>query len=399
MFNLVITNYNHKILSAVYEDKTMLEVSLEDKETSSIIGNIYVGRVESVVTNIGSAFVEFSRGLKGYYSLTDNSRHLFLNTKKNNKVCQGDLILVQVERDAVKSKAPILTSKLNLSGRYVVLSKGASGINVSGKIKNKRMNKAVKTALLPYISEDFGIIARTNCESLFMEKDGEKVLYPDDLIAETEELIREYYSIMDTAPTRTACTLIKGSRKGYLESVINARMEELKEIITDDREIYQEILSLNDNDAAGKVRLYEDPMLPLAKLYSIDSQITDALKERIWLKSGGYLVIQPTEALTVIDVNSGKFITAKYDREAGFLKVNKEAAIEIARQLRLRNYSGIIVIDFIDMKEPGYNEELLDVLNEAVSHDPVKTTVVDITRLGLVEITRKKIKKPLYEQL
>ncbi len=130
----------------------------------------------------------------------------------------------------------------------------------------------------------------------------------------------------------------------------------------------------------------------------MESQIRDALKERVWLKSGAYLVIQPMEALTVIDVNTGKFISNK-NKEEGFLKVNLEAAQEIGRQLRLRNYSGIILVDFIDMKKTESKEKLMAALHGIAAKDKVRTAVVDMTKLGLVEITRKKIKKPLHEQV
>ena len=139
-------------------------------------------------------------------------------------------------------------------------------------------------------------------------------------------------------------------------------------------------------------------MLSLNKLYSLDVRLEEALRERVWLKSGGYLIIQPTEALTVIDVNSGKSIARKKAQEH-YLKINLEAAKEIARQLRLRNLSGIIVADFIDMKSDADNQTLLQTLRESVRTDRVMVQIVDMTKLHLVEITRKKIKKPLAEQL
>lgn len=395
MYKLLFTNYNNKILSAIYEGGRMVEVSLEDKEASSIIGNIYVGRVEKVVASINAAFIEFSKGEKGYYSLEDNKEHIFLNRKNTDKVCQGDLMLVQVERDAVKTKAPILTGKLNLSGKYVVLNKNATGINISNKIKDKATTKAIKAALKSFESEDYGIVARTNCETLM----GEDGFDETELVAEITGIVTEFKRIIELSPTRTAFTLMKGNRADYLDHVINARVEDLEEIVTDDPNIYNEIKGLGDLSIIERLKFYQDDLLPLYKLYSVETQLLEALKERVWLKSGGYLVIQPTEALTVIDVNTGKFVAGKGNREAGFLKVNKEAAVEIAKQIRLRNYSGIIIVDFIDMKEPGYNQELLAVLNEAIAGDPVKTTVVDITKLGLVEMTRKKVKKPLYEQV
>lgn len=397
MIKLIITNYKKRILTATLEGNSMIEACLEE-DGSSFVGNIYVGRVEKIVKNINAAFIEVAPGLKGYYSLEENKNHLFLNRKNTGKVCEGDLLLVQVERDAVKTKAMILTSRLNLSGKYIVVNGGISGIHFSEKISGKKMKKILTEFLLPFCSEEFGMIVRTNTKELF-----ESSQNPEDamelLKKEALELTAQFQTICSQAQTRTAFTLMHGNRPAYLNSILNARTEELEEIITDDQTVWQEIQSCQDESILKKLRLYKDSLLSLSKLYRIEEQLTDALKERVWLKSGGYLVIQPTEALTVIDVNTGKCIQSKNNREEAFFKVNREAAIEIAKQLRLRNYSGIILIDFIDMKESCHNTELLELLSGMVLKDPVKTTVVDITKLGLVELTRKKIRKPLYEQL
>ena len=149
---------------------------------------------------------------------------------------------------------------------------------------------------------------------------------------------------------------------------------------------------------ADKLRFYEDKLLPLAKLYSLEKHLEDALSQRVWLKSGGYLIIQPTEALTVIDVNTGKY-DGKKRQEETFLKINMEAAKEIGRQLRVRNLSGIIVIDFISMEDKEKKQELIEYFKEVIRQDPVRTTFVDMTGLDLVEITRKKQHRPLHEQL
>ncbi|MGN0515315.1 MAG: ribonuclease E/G [Lachnospiraceae bacterium] len=395
MFSLVITVYNDKILSSVYEDGKMVEVSLENEKSSSYVGNIYVGRVENVVKNINAAFVEFSRGVKGYYSLEDNKNHIFLNKKNNDKVCQGDLMLVQVVRDAVKTKPPTLSCNIEFTGKYIALKKNGTGISISSKITGVKLKKAIKKSLSSFASEEYGIIARTNCESLY----DDDIFSDEELLNETRNIIEEYNRILQIAPTRTAFSLLNERQPDFISTVLNARVDELSEIVTDNIDVYNSIKALGDESIDEKIKLYDDKLLPLNKLYSIDTQISDALKERIWLKSGAYLVLQPTEALTVIDVNTGKCVQSKNNREEIFFKVNQEAAIEIAKQLRLRNYSGIILIDFIDMKEPSHNTELLELLSGLVLKDPVKTTVVDITRLGLVELTRKKIKKPLFEQL
>lgn len=395
MFQLLFTNYKNKILSAVFDGREMIEVSLEDKEISSVLGNIYVGRVDKLVTSINAAFVEIQPGFYGYYSLIDNTDHIFLNKKNNNNVNQGDLLLVQVERDAVKTKAPILTAALSLSGRYVVVKLGKNGVCISSKIKNKPAQKKLKELLMPFTGDNIEIIARTNCETLIDDAG----INEEPIINEAGELTERLCNIIKYAPTRKACSLMEGRESEYLLYIKNMREEYFNEIITDVPDIYNDIKNNCDLSIISKLRFYNDCMLPLIKLYGIESRISSALKDRVWLKSGGYLIIQPTEALIVIDVNTGKFTTGRGSQENGFFKVNCEAAIQIAKEIRLRNYSGIILVDFIDMKEPEHNRELMQLLSKQVEKDSVKTTVVDITRLGLVEMTRKKVKRPLYEQM
>ena len=178
-------------------------------------------------------------------------------------------------------------------------------------------------------------------------------------------------------------------------------MEGMKEILVEDRELYTRIHDYFEREQKDKLQflnLYDDPFYPMDKLYSTKTILERALKERVWLKTGGYLVIQPTEALTVIDVNSGKTVS-KAGSEEGALKVNLEAAREAARQIRLRNLSGIIIIDFINMDAEENVERLMREFRIHLAKDPIQATLVDITPLNLVEVTRKKVHKPLYEQV
>ena len=176
-------------------------------------------------------------------------------------------------------------------------------------------------------------------------------------------------------------------------------LDEVEQIVTDEEDIYQEILGFfqGKEPLASKVKLYQDSMLSLSNLYGLRHKIEDALKERVGLNSGAYLVIQPTEALTVIDVNSGKAI--KGNAKDYFKRVNLEAAEEIARQLRLRNISGICIVDFINMGSKEDEALLAQTLKEHLKADPVPAAFLDFTKLGLAEITRKKLKKPLWEQV
>ncbi len=187
----------------------------------------------------------------------------------------------------------------------------------------------------------------------------------------------------------------------FLAQIRNAYADRLGEIVTDDPALYAQIdrfLREEQPEDAQKLRLYQDDLLPLKELYGLDKAMADALAKRVWLKSGGYLVIEPTEALVAIDVNTGKYSGKRTKRET-IVKINLEAAEEIGRQLRLRELSGIVLVDFIDMEEEEDRACLLDHLRTVVQKDPVKTTVVDMTELGLVELTRKKLRRPLHEQL
>ena len=173
--------------------------------------------------------------------------------------------------------------------------------------------------------------------------------------------------------------------------------EEYSEIVTDDPELYEEMVGSEAIPAGHAVRLYEDASYPLEKLYSLATKIEGALSTRVWLKSGAYLIIEPTEALTVIDVNSGKYEAHKGEQDY-YKAINMEAAVEIAYQIRLRNLSGMILVDFINMTNPMDQEELIKEMQRLLLRDRVKTCVVDFTRLGLMEITRMKTVPPLLEQ-
>jgi ribonuclease G len=234
------------------------------------------------------------------------------------------------------------------------------------------------------------IIVRTNAENASMEQLG----------AEVEKLCSRLCAMLSHANVQSAFTRLYSGDDGCLEDVKNLRGSRLEKIITDLPEVYSTIrdyLLLNEPASVEKLELYDDPTLPLEKLYNLGGQITAALKERVWLPSGGYLVIEPTEALTVIDVNTGKFTGNRKLQKNTYMIINRQAAQEIARQLVLRNLSGIIIVDFINLESPQENKELLAYLSELLRLDPVQATVVGMTRLGLVEITRKKVKKPLHE--
>lgn len=218
--------------------------------------------------------------------------------------------------------------------------------------------------------------------------------------AEYKQLLSDYQKLAATFLFRTCYTILLPPKKFYENAINHLYQEELGEIITDDKNIYEELQQLyaGNPDILSKIRFYENDAISLGTLYSFETQIQRAISERVWMKSGAYLIIQPTEALTVIDVNSGKNTSGK-NAEEYYYKINLEAAAEISRQLRLRNISGIVIVDFINMAKEEQRKELMHQFRLSLKEDPVPVRLVDITKLGLVELTRKKERKTLLEQV
>lgn len=388
---LVITKLENKILTTVLENEDVVELHCskqEVQENVAVLGNVYIGKVKNIVRNINAAFVEIATGIECYYAIEKNEAPIFTQKIGKKPLCIGDELLVQVSKEAVKTKVPTVTSKLSFTGKYVVLTSGDTRIGASAKLPKEERERLIQIAK-SYASDKYGLIMRTNAKDISQ----------DVLKTELEQLIQEYEKLISTAQTRTCFSCLKKAPKQYLTELKNIYQEGLTDIIAEDSELYEEIkefLEEHQPEDLEKLRLYSDKLLPLYKLYSIEKHVENALKERVWMKSGAYLVIQPTEALTVIDVNTGKCIDKKRDDRA-YLKINIEAAKEAARQIRLRNLSGIILIDFINLSSKELMDELMEYFGKELRRDPIATTLVDITKLQLVEVTRKKIRKPFHE--
>lgn len=385
---LILTELYNRKISAYFKDGQINELRFHDK---SILGNIYIGRVQNVVKNIDAAFIEIQKGLVCYYSIRDNKNPIFLNKKNTDKVNIGDLMLVQVSKDDVKTKAPTVTCEINFAGKYSVLTYGKSHLGISNKIKNEHWKKEFRELCAPFMTDNIGYVIRTNAKSVLAK----------EVIDEIALLKEQFEEILNKAQYLSAFTPVYTNKESYITAIRDMYDQSYDEVVTDNVQMYEEIKEYFEKEEVtnlNKLRLYEDTMLPLYKLYSLEKHIKDALSKNVWLKSGAYLVIEPTEALTVIDVNTGKYDGKKKSSET-YLKINLEAAKEIGRQLRLRNLSGIIIVDFIDMEDDRDKIKLLEELKLIVKDDPIKTTVVDITALNLIELTRKKVRKPLYEQI
>lgn len=387
MNNLVITQYENFICSGFFNDFTLMECDLSPDDGDCVrVGDVYVGYVENISKPLNAAFVRIRPGVNGYYSLDTNKSHLFLSNKNTDKICIGDRILVQVKSEAIKSKPFSLSGTISIPGVFCVAVSDSSKVMISKQISNKQMCSDFKEALLPLLKPECGgLIVRTNAKDAPIEK----------VIGEARQLLGQLYGLLDESRHQALYTRLFTGYMAYENYVYDYVGGTFEKVITDIPKVYEQLIPCAKMTGL-KLELYTDSY-PLKSLYNFDRQIEKALMKKVWLDSGGFLVIEPTEALTVIDVNSGKYQGKKSDMGEYNYKINLEAAGEIARQLRLRNLSGIIIIDFINMYDDGLKKQLVKELTELVSSDKVVTSVVDITSLGLVEMTRKKIRRPLHE--
>ena len=390
---LILTEMNYRntpiLVAALEKEGRICQLNPMSLNSDSILGNIYIGKVKNIQKNIQAAFVEIENGIMCYYSMAEKASRCFVNVKKNNVLKIGDEMIVQVSKEGIKSKLPYVSSNLNFTGRYLVLTSERKELGFSGKLK-KEEKKQIREILKDKIPENVGIIVRTNC------RDAQE----EEILHELEELMKRYEAVLQKGKSRVCFSVLEKSMPEYVQILQNLYSQDLEEIVTDKQELYEcAVQYLKGYKQQEKiVRYYEDKLLPLYKLYNLEKAFEQAQNERVWLKSGGFLVIQQTEAFVCIDVNTGKF-TSKKDMQETFRKINLEAAKEIAWQLRLRNLSGIILIDFINMERDEDKEELMQTLQRYLWQDSIKGTVVDMTELNIVEVTRKKVRKSLAEEL
>lgn len=389
----IILKREGKILSLVFHGNRLVRAGAED-EGGGILGRIHIARVKDVVNSIHAAFVEIQPGVRCFLSLREVRKPLLLNREYDGRLLAEDELLVQVNKEAIGNKPPSVTCNVSLDGKYCVLSLGKPGISYSAKLSAKARVRIAKGLEDGERGMDkFGIIIRTNARDL-----------QEELAPLREEICRlsgTMEELLRIAPFRTCFSLLYEKPPAYLTGLRDMYAGQYEEILTDDREIFEKINAfsgMHPEFALPPARLYQDVRLPLGRLYGVEKHLQQALGRKVWMRSGGYLIIEPTEALTVIDVNSGKAETGKRGEETYF-RINMEAAEEIAVQLALRNISGIIVVDFISMAGEEERRRLMAHFGDLLKRDAVRSRLVDITALGLVEVTRMKISRPLKEQL
>lgn len=381
------------------------------EENQVVPGMICIARVKKIATNLDAAFVDIAKGVTCYLETAHIKDAWFSKQCRSGKLTEGDELVVQITKEAIKTKYPIADTKLSLTGKYFVLTNEKRPLAISSKLsadEKERLSSQVQLfeqmrlfekEAVTDIKQNAGQEEKRKPHSLIVRTNAAGAS-PEELETEYRKLLSDYQKLAATFYFRTCYSILMLPKKFYENAINHLYQEELGEIITDEKKIFEELQQLyaGNPDILSKIRFYENDAISLGTLYSFETQIQRAISERVWMKSGAYLIIQPTEALTVIDVNSGKNTSGK-NAEEYYYKINLEAAAEISRQLRLRNISGIVIVDFINMAKEEQRKELMHQFRLSLKEDPVPVRLVDITKLGLVELTRKKERKTLLEQV
>src|SRR5882757_1684753 len=390
---MAVRQHGDRTQIAVLEDGILVEHYVTRASATSYVGNVYLGRVQNVLPSMEAAFIDIGKGRNGVlYAGEVNWDLAGLEGKARaieNALSPGDAVLVQVTKDPIGHKGARLTSQVSLPGRFLVYVPGAGMTGISRKLPDTERHR-LKSILKKIVPEDAGVIVRTAAEGASEE----------DLIHDVERLKAQWESIQRTAAKpKAAPTLVYGEPDLAIRVVRDVFNEDFQRLVVSGADAWQTISTyvkdvapdLNDriSQHTGDGDLFHD--------LRVDEQITKALDRKVYLPSGGSLVIDRTEAMTVIDVNTGKFVGSGGNLEQTVTRNNLEAAEEIVRQLRLRDVGGIVVIDFIDMVLESNRELVLRRLTECLGRDRTKHQVAEVTSLGLVQMTRKRVGEGLLE--
>ncbi len=422
---LIINVLPHETRVAVLEDGTIVELFIERDSGTDIAGNIYNGRVQRVLPGMQAAFIDIGLRQAAFLYVDDvllpGEEELFREffnrspdgmeaedtreTAEDNEdaeksasfrrhsvpieelLREGQEIMVQVAKSPIGTKGARVTCHISLPGQFLVLMPKSLHVGISRRIEDEDERNRLKNIMISLREEETsGYIVRTAAEGVREEKLGQEMAFLGKL----------WQAIQNRRDSSACPALIHRELTVSLRAVRDLLTHEADQLMVDSEETYEAIQSFLDTfmpRLKHAVRLYEKPE-PIFDAFNLEGDITRALKRKVWLKSGGYIVIEHTEALVAIDVNTGRYV-GKHNLEETILKTNLEAVKEIAYQIRLRDIGGIIIIDFIDMEKKTNQEKVYNALKEAVKKDRSKTHILPISELGLVQMTRKRVRKSL----
>lgn len=395
MNEIVIDYKSREKRFAVIENKKVTKLNIHQPTDQSKVGNIYLGRVVDVKVGMNAAFIDIGEGKNGY--LHRDQLPLFIQNVDANKenasiskfIQEGQKIIVQVKKDETEIKGPLLTAIIELSGEHLIYIPDGDYIAVSKKVEQAVVREKWQTIARKYKKGHEGFIIRT---------DAVKGL-EDDFLKELEVLREHYHEIVQQSKNSSHPSII-WERPIFLEEVVH-ELVKLKTgtVIVDDNEIKTALQDrTQDRKDIKWDYVFHQRKQDIFSAYQLDEQIENTLKKIVWLSNGSYIVIEETEAMIVIDVNTGKF-TGRQNLQDTVFKTNLLAAEEIGKQILLRNYGGIIVVDFIDMKSKTQQQKVMNALQKELDKDEKYSRIVGFTELGLLQITRKKTKKSLPETI
>ena len=383
MKELIIFNSNDKKQIALLEDEVLVEKYEEDENNKSIEGNIYIGKVQNVITGLQSAFVNIGEKRNAFIHIkdilpkVDITKNLPIQDESiNNLVKPGDPIIVEVKKEAIDKKGPRLSTHISLSSRFIVFMPNSDFVTVSQKIEKEDEKERLKRIVIKYLPPNSGAIIRTSAENHSEE----------DIKKDINKAIERWKYIKSKKVDKIPQKIY--DKGGVLKkTLVDLVDNNLDKIVLQDENDYAIIKNIIDEIEANTLIEIDKNILDK---YSLKKQIESLNSNKVWLKSGAFITIDKTEALVAIDVNSGKYI-GKKDVEETITAVNLEAAKEISKQIRLRDISGIIIIDFIDMQKDENKQAVINEIKKWSKSDRSRVQVEEFTKLNLMEITRKHI--------
>ncbi|WKZ33245.1 MAG: Rne/Rng family ribonuclease [Thermodesulfobacteriota bacterium] len=399
---LVISSNPFETRVALIEQGRLSEFYVERAKDRGITGNIYKGRIVRVLPGMQSAFVEIGIQRTSFLHVSDikeppegfeedeeeHKRHA--NVRIQDIVKEGQEIMVQAAKEPIGTKGARVTSYASLPGRYLVLMPTYDKIAISRRISSEKERRRLREIVSSMRQPGYGFIIRTVCEGMRKE----------DIQADMEFLIKLWKAILKKKEEVRTPGLVWAELDLTLRTIRDLFSEDIERLVIDSRDEYERAKKFLDEfmpHLAGRLELYEGKE-DVFDAHGVEIELTDALERKVWLRSGGHIVIDQMEALTAVDVNTGKYV-GKRSSEDTIVKTNLEAVNEIVYQLRLRNIGGIIVIDFIDMARQSDREKVYNTLKEALKADKARTNILKISELGIVEMTRKRVRESLSQSL
>jgi len=416
MQEILLNIESKEIRYAHLKNGLLYDLVVERKKERQLTGNIYKGRVTNILHNIQSAFIDINEGDNGFIHISD----ILENTKKFEEVFDMDFdndddvkassskqqqnqdinqllnidqsVLVQVVKESIGSKGARLTSNVSIAGRYLVLLPNSSHRGVSRKIEDRNARERLKKIIRAFeMPQDMGLICRTASSTVTAEA----------LIAEANELLGIWQGIMENFHKSNEPTLLYAESDIIKRALITAVDKRFDRILVDDYSTYQVCKALFTRygiENPLRIDFYRDK-IPMFEKFNVEREIEKTIGRKVWLSSGGYLFFDRTEAMYTIDVNSGRSSGSRVDVEESLVRINLEAAEEIARQLRLRNIGGLIICDFIDMRLRKNQRRVLERLKDCMKDDSAKCTILGMSEFGLIEMTRQRNRGSLIQTI